>query len=292
MQSTHDAEPAIAGLIPALSIDAMIAARDNMRATYRQVAKDLDTATKALLPFGVEPPAPLVRIAHSNERNLSLSDERDTAAWETELDRACWRAVFKATNLECLMDSKTRQEFHKATESRGYEQEEMPPLTKQNIEANFATITERANEYLGKCIEAVFRACSWTYKTNEPAAFGKRLVVSYGCEATWGGKTRISYGCDQLEDLERAITLLDGQAPPTYQTGIRSLGEVEPGQWVDVPSTGRQLMRIKLHKNRNAHVEFLHASTWERLNSEMADRYPTRLPWADQNKRRSARRAV
>jgi hypothetical protein len=89
-----------------------------------------------------------------------------------------------------------------------------------------------------------------------------------------------------LFDLERVLALMDGQPPPTWQVGLHKLrashsrlggGGTPYGEWIEVPPPsveGRSLLKIKLHKNGNAHVLIRDARHVDELNRIMARRHP------------------
>lgn len=268
--------------IPSISVEALIAARDRMLDVLSRFDRELAEASTALGRFDVFPPRTTVYFV-SSEFERHLGDTRDArrtvGLLAEDIDRAVWDALFRLSNVGDLMDRKTREDFERSLRTRyaNGERTKVPPLTPESIESTIQGLAARASEFFSKAVEHVFRRLSWDYKTNAPYRMGERMIVSsaisWHSTPSAGKWDRIA--CDALEDLERCLCIVDGAPLPTHETGVRSLREIEIGKWFEVPPTGgRLLLRAKLYKNRNAHVQLVERETVDALNRIVAGMHP------------------
>jgi precorrin-6B methylase 2 len=274
-----------AGVIPSISIDALLAARDGAHAAFLEAKRLLDAAAERLQAFGVR--LPDVEVEFPGNTYRSLRDERYAEPIANEIDRFVWLQLFKLTNIDTIMDHKTRNElFERLHRSRAYlsdQDDALPPLTKENIEATFAAVHAQQGEFFEKCVESVYNSLSWDHKTNEPAKIGDKLIVN-GAFYQWSralqGNTVSLNNHESLHDLERVLCILDGQAPPTHGTGLRALQRIPYGQWVEVPSPsgGAPLLQVKCFRKGTTHVRILNTRHVDAMNRIMAHRHPGAIP--------------
>lgn len=272
--------------IPSISIEALLAARDATIDALRTSREMLDQAEERLAVFGVGAPQPMLRVCADTD----LAKLRDAGHWDAivnEVDRSIWARLFALTNIDTIMDHRTREELF--ARLRGSRQgnrrpdDALPPLTRENIEMTFAALHGQTNEFFERCVESVYKALSWDHKTNEPARIGAKLIITgafYAWSRSLVGTAANLNGHESLHDLERVLCILDGQAPPTHTSpGLRTIGNVPWGRWVDVPSpAGRVLMRIKCFMKGTTHVQILNPAHVDSLNRIMSKRYPGALP--------------
>lgn len=287
MQST--ATPPSTNLpMPSISVDALLAARDAAIAALRTSRDLLDQADERLSAFGVSAPEPLIRVCVDTD----LAKLRDARHWDAivyEVDRTIWERLFVLTNIDTLMDHKTRGElFARLRGSRAGNSrpaDALPPLTRENIEATFNALRGQTEGFFEKCVEAVYGSLSWDHKTNEPAKIGEKLIVT-GAFYNWSrqhqGKDVYLSNHESLHDLERVLCILDGKPAPTHTSpGIRTLGRIPWGTWVDVPNpsgSGAPLMKIKCFRIGTTHVRITKRAHVDEMNRIMARRCPGALP--------------
>lgn len=289
---THEPEPLdpAGALIPSISIDALLAARDAGQAALRECRRLLDEADEQLKVFGIS--LPPVSVEFSSYDRANIQDRTLVHEIEREVDRHVWLRLFQATNIDTLMDHKTRAELFEKLERRSSryghrrgEREELPELTRENIAATIGAVHAQQGEFFDKCIEAVYRSLSWEHKTNEPTRIGEKLIVT-GVIDTWArALPRSTVNLrhhESLHDLERVLCLLDGLPPSVHGVGLRSLGEIPYGEWVDVPSPAGPeappLMRIKVFRKGTAHVRITKQKHVDEMNLRMARRFPGAIP--------------
>ena len=272
-------------LIPAISIEALLAARDAAQSAFETSRRLLNEAHEVLARFGVGLPA--VKVSFPSGDAAPLTSPDYVTSIQQEIDRHVWVRLFELTHIDTIMDHKTRGELFdrlQRTRYRSHVDTDLPELTRENIEATIRSIHDQQEEFFERGIEAVYRSLSWEHKTNEPARIGERLVVN-GAFSQWPralqGDT-VSLGRhESLHDLERVLCLLDGQAPPIHGRGLRWLGAIPYGQWIDVPSPeadGQMLMRVKVFRKGTTHVHILDPKLVDEMNLRMARRFPGAIP--------------
>lgn len=269
-------------LIPAVSLDALLAARDTALAAFAESRRLLREAREGLRVFGAR--LPDVKVSFPRGDAASLEDADYARSIEQEIDRHVWVRLFELTNIDTIMDHKTRNDLFSRlhqTRYRSETDEEMPALTRENIEATLGWIHGQQEEFFEKGIEAVYRSLSWEHRTNEPTRIGERLIINhafYTQKREWQGDAVSLNSHESLHDLERVLCLLDGQPPPTHGTGSRSMGPIPYGQWTDVPSPsgpdGRVLLRLKVFRKGTTHVQILNSKHVDEMNLRMARRFP------------------
>lgn len=291
--TTHEHESS--ALISTISVEALLAARDAAQAAFKQAAKMLDAAQEQLDVFGVS--LPRVKVEFPGNDYESLQDPRNASAIEQEIDRFVWVRLFELTHIETIMDHETRNElFERLGRSRsrryGHEPEALPPLTRENIEATLKAVHDNRLEYFEKSVEAVYRSLSWEHKTNEPSRIGEKLIVHgafYVYPRSLQGDGTSLNRIESLHDLERVLCVLDGTPPPVGGVGLRGLGKLTFGEWVNVPSPrgpeAPPLMRVKLFRKGTAHVEILNQAHVDEMNWIMAKRHPGAIPEPPESRR-------
>ncbi len=121
---------------------------------------------------------------------------------------------------------------------------------------------------------ACFRSLAWCYKTNLPQKFGKRIVVTYLTGSA--SYTR----CNELDDLVRVFSVLDGRPEPDYRGGINSkLSAAGLNGWTAKAGiVDTEYLTIRTFKNHNGHVTFKRLDLVEKMNRIIAKHYPGALP--------------
>ncbi|MGJ0490082.1 DUF4942 domain-containing protein [Methylobacter sp.] len=183
------------------------------------------------------------------------------------VDTPAWQYLLHESGLRTFMDASAREKWDKQI-STG----EIPPLTLDNIEATFEGLHKARGEMFERGVIACFRRLSWSYKTNQPCKFGKRLIVnglfSYG---TPNHRTT-----DELDDLMRVFHVIDGKPEADHRNGIYALVS---GAWQRRESeAGNDYMRIKWFKKGTGHVFFKRPDLVDKMNMILAKHYPDALP--------------
>ena len=151
---------------------------------------------------------------------------------------------------------------------------DVPELTDANIRSTFKMLHDSRGEIFERGVIACFKGLAWDYKTNLPQKFGRRIVMTY---------LTGSYGhskCDQLDDLVRVLSVLDGKPEPDHRRGIYSaISAAGLNGWpckAGVVET--EYLSIRTFKNHNGHVTFKRPDLVDKMNLIIAKHYPGALP--------------
>jgi predicted RNA methylase len=273
--------------MPSISIEALLAARDHAQRIYREMGEQVRVAQEQLGRYGVS--LPDVEVEFPGSQYLRIEDERNSDAINREIDRFVWMRLFQLTNIDTIMDHKTRRDlFEQLSQSQAYRrhqrmtegEEFLPELTEENIRAVFQGVQDNQLEYFERCVESVYRALSWDHKTNEPGCIGKKLITTqafHDWSRSLQGDTVTLNTHEHIHDLERVLCILNGDVPPTHESpGLRTVGAVPYGKWIDVPHpTGKDpLFSIICYRKGTSHIKIHKKELRDEMNRIMAHRYP------------------
>jgi hypothetical protein len=183
------------------------------------------------------------------------------------VDSSAWQYLLHESGLRTFMDASAREKWDKQI-STG----EIPPLTLDNIEATFEQLYSARGDMFERGVIACYRRLSWSYKTNQPCKFGKRLIIN----------GLLSYGypnhqtTNELDDLLRVFHVLDGKPEVDHRDGFYSLVS---GAWRKHESeTENDYMRVKWFKKGTGHIFFKRLDLVDKMNLILAKHYPDALP--------------
>lgn len=200
-----------------------------------------------------------------------------------EIDRGAWVMLMNHSGLRSVMNAETRRRWDEQVAGA-----EVPALTRDNIAATFAQLHASRGQMLEEGVISVFRGLSWDYQTNHPAFIGRRLILVGVLHYRWHGARFGSVNhrvTDQLDDLERVISLLHGKPEPDHRQGWYSrISQAVSGEGL----AESEAMQVRLFSNGNGHITFRDLQAVARLNAVIAKHYPGVLP-APRSSRRSRR---
>lgn len=172
-----------------------------------------------------------------------------------------------------LMDAQARDEWHKSLEK-----DDIPAISEDNILSTFERLHQDKHAVFERGVINVFRGLSWDYKTNSPCKFGKKIIVDGLVSFNrWGFSFTHGYRRDQLVDLERMMTLLDGKTLPDNRADIACRLSDHIGQQRTSTVYDDELFRIHYFQKGSAHIVFKRPELIERLNDIIARHYPGML---------------
>ena len=194
-------------------------------------------------------------------------------AMTRNIDRRIWRELMNKSGMLSLMDADARDEWHKSLEK-----DDIPAISEENILSTFEQLNHDKQAVFERGVINVFKALSWDYKTNSPCRFGKKIImdglVSYN---RWGFSFTHGYRRDQIVDLERMLTLLDGKLLPDNRADIACRLSDHIGQQRTSEVYDDELFRIHYFQKGSAHIVFKRPELIERLNDIIARHYPGML---------------
>jgi hypothetical protein len=189
------------------------------------------------------------------------------------IDRRIWRDLMNKSGMLSLMDAQARDEWHKSLEK-----DDIPAISEDNILSTFERLHQDKHAVFERGVINVFRGLSWDYKTNSPCKFGKKIIVDGLVSFNrWGFSFTHGYRRDQLVDLERMMTLLDGKTLPDNRADIACRLSDHIGQQRTSTVYDDELFRIHYFQKGSAHIVFKRPELIERLNDIIARHYPRML---------------
>lgn len=189
------------------------------------------------------------------------------------IDRRIWRDLMNKSGMLSLMDAQARDEWHKSLEK-----DDIPAISEDNILSTFERLHQDKHAVFERGVINVFRGLSWDYKTNSPCKFGKKIIVDGLVSFNrWGFSFTHGYRRDQLVDLERMMTLLDGKTLPGNRADIACRLSDHIGQQRTSTVYDDELFRIHYFQKGSAHIVFKRPELIERLNDIIARHYPGML---------------
>lgn len=186
------------------------------------------------------------------------------------IDSTAWQYLMHESGLRSLMDAKAREKWDKAIHDG-----DIPELTAANVRSTFGMLHDSRGEMFERGVIACFKSLAWDYKTNLPQKFGKRIVVTY---LTGSSYSRAS---NELDDLMRVMSIMDGKPEPDHRNGIYSLlSDAGFFKWTGrtIGTVENDYLSIKTFKNHNGHVTFLRPDLVDQMNQIIAKHYPGALP--------------
>jgi len=256
-------------LTTACDIDKLLSLRDQTHKKIEAVLSALDDLDETYAQLGIE--------KNRNPRCLDwMINNRDTSKRGmhrksmAHIDRQCWAYLMDQSGLRIYMDATARAEWQTFLHK-----DQFPPLTQETIDEAFNRLTANSLNMLERGVIECFKTLSWDYKTNNPCAFGKKIIRSLGNWQNYffsaNDTTLIGIG-----DLSRMFHLLEGTPIPEYKHSLElKLREACAQRQTAVADNH---VSVKLYKNGNAHITFLKPELVEKLNKVLAKHYPNALP--------------
>jgi hypothetical protein len=222
-----------------------------------------------------------------------LGARRDGSTWEHEagdraevdriirlgVDAAAWQYLMHESGLRSLMDAKARADW-----DRSISEGEIPELTDANIRSTFQMLHDARGDIFERGVIACFKSLAWSYKTNLPHRFGKRIVMTYLRNSVsggkWGSSGTLGYvnhsRCDALDDLSRVFAIVDGRPEPDHRSGWYS--RLSTCAKVGDPDAADDYLSIRSYRNGHGHVTFKKPALVDELNRIIARHFPGCLP--------------
>jgi hypothetical protein len=274
-------------LISSVSIEAAVAARNQLVAASRKTIEAMRDMEQMARGFGLDCPgyewrtgkgystSPLVRI----DKKVEIHD----TAWEEmirRIDGSCWRQLFERSQIETVMSLEAIRQMHDA-----WHKGDVPEFNEANILSTFTGLHDSAKNLFVDTVVDLFRKRSWDHKTNQPVAFGKKAIYhvsAYGLGVSWEG-------CQMLTEILRVLHVLDGQPLPDENTDGNALlhpatekrdyaGRLIRRSICVGEKTENDYMACKYFANGNVHIEFKRLDLIRKMNEIVAERYPNALP--------------
>lgn len=253
------------GVTPSIDIDAMLARRAEYERLLNAAAASLTEAAK----YG-EADFELRGVGrYRGGRYFPKADGIEELL--RRFDATHWRELLSSSGLRSFLDATAR-----ASWTKSLEEGTAPELTRDNIAATFSLLHEQRGEMFERGVIELFRKLSHDYKTNTPVKLGKRLVITYAV-SSWGDGGPEGRFADQIDDLIRVMSVLDGKPEPDHrQCAHYAIPRTWPRAVNDVELHG--FVSLRGFKNRNCHLLFLRPDLVDKMNRIIARHFPNALP--------------
>ncbi|BAU77435.1 hypothetical protein KF707C_p460 (plasmid) [Metapseudomonas furukawaii] len=197
-----------------------------------------------------------------NRSHINILEDGAITKAEKELDAAGWQHLMHESGMRSLMNAEARDSWDKSITNG-----EFPALTKENIGATFARLHDARQSMFEDGVISVFRRLSWCYKTNQPFKFGKRIIVDYLFSHGYPNHRQT----DELDDLMRVMSILDGKPEPDHRNGTYQLisGSKQQGNTAE-----NDYLHIRWYLKGSGHITFKRLDLVDQLNEILAKRFP------------------
>lgn len=271
------------GLVKSISIDNLLVQCDTI---LKQVGAAIEMLREAERSAGVSGICrdyrafPWMLAGPEYSRRNDLLDEGTLAGIRQRIHAAGWNHLLHESGLRTFMDAKMRQEWADKIEKCN-----VPALTRENIESTFGALYDSRQELFERGVIRCFKALSWSYKTNSPVKFGKRIVVTY----LSGYNSFRTERLDELADLQRVFCILDGKPEEDHRSGLSSrlnsaktaTDETGAPRSFVYKSRGDHddiYLSLRWFKNGNGHITFKRPDLVHMLNQILIKHHPDALP--------------
>ncbi|EMH4163756.1 DUF4942 domain-containing protein [Pluralibacter gergoviae] len=211
-----------------------------------------------------------MREGHRYDCWFTERSDKAMKAITRNIDRSIWRDLMSKSGMLALMDAEARGQWCK-----NLEEGELPTVSEANILSTFEQLHQDKHAVFERGVINVFRGLSWDYKTNSPCKFGKKIIVDGLVSFNrWGFSFTHGYRRDQLVDLERMLTLLDGKPLPDNRADIACRLSDHIGRQRTSAVYDDELFSINYFQKGSAHIVFKRPELIDRLNDIIAKHYP------------------
>ena len=265
-------------LVKSVSIDNMINQRESVLDRFERAIEMLREAAK--LAGAAHIGFPRIKFDEHRYQVYNMLDESERADVAGKLRKAidceAWRYLMSESGMYSLMDHKARSEWDTSIHEGKF-----PDFTRENVTATFSGLHAGRSDMFDRGVINVFKSLSWNYKTNKPFAFGKRIVLR-GITAKCTGPSDTlgwtnSRTCDEVDDLVRVFSVLDGKPEPDHRGGTYHL--VGPATRQAPHIVEHEYYQCKLHRNGNGHLLFRRPDLVAKMNAILTKHFPGALAY-------------
>lgn len=200
--------------------------------------------------------------------------------WRQQVDARTWVQILTLTGMQDLMDRQAKEELYKKLG------EHVQPVSEQVVRDTLESLRGDAPQTFKRGLARVFITLDRRFRSHDGFKIGDRIILTRAFDE-WGNWTYWSKVRDQIIDVERIFSVLDGQAreaqvaagAPAPRSLVQAIEEdrgrgLNPRQSV----TEGTYFRIRTYKNGNAHLWFTRDDLVARANALLAEYYGEVLP--------------
>lgn len=186
------------------------------------------------------------------------------------LNAEYWQKVISYTDILDSMPAKLRNEW-----SEQIREHKTPEFEINSVRATINDLLIKRTQFFSARVDGIFKALSGTHVTNEPQAFGKRMII----DRLLDYYKSVDYNtAEYIHDLRVVIGKFMGREVPssfsTKQSITRIYDAGDTGTWVSYDGGS---WKLKLFKKGTGHIEIHPDMAW-RLNKILANLYPMAIP--------------
>lgn len=262
--------------VKSVSIDKMVMQREAVLERFRRALELLTEAREIASEAGVG--FPRLKL---DEQRYSIYDMLDPdpkrevqEKIQKIVDSGGWHHLMNESGMRSLMDAKAREEWDKSLQDGNF-----PLFTLENIMSTFESLHGSRDDIFERGVIAVFKSLSWSYKTNRPFAFGKRIVITYLRGEVKGSGKSLGYvnhnAGDKLDDLVRVFSVLDGKPEPDHRNSMYHA--ISTAKDLTCRDVDTEYLQIRCFRNGNGHITFKRPDLVEKMNKILAKHFPGAL---------------
>lgn len=255
-------------IIKSISIDNMLVQHQGALERIAQAAQLLLEADGMLQRAGFSSLDRVFR-ARRDTAVLSLNFE-DLAPARQAIAASGWKKLMADSGLYGLMDATAREQWdQQITEKR------VPDFNADNIRSTFAAIHEKRAEFFERGVLTLFQGLSWDHRTNKPFLLGPKLILKNALSDKGNAADGVA---DRLDDLLRALHVLDHKPEPEHRRGACYLGSEALARPGPKPGWENDYLRVRYFRTaKTGHVQIKRPDLVEQLNRIIARHYPHAL---------------
>lgn len=261
-------------LICSTSIERIVTGRDAALKQIEQLIQQLDSISRLTSEIGGGTAQDwAMKSGHRYDSWLIENTNKALPAITRNIDRNIWRDLMLKSGMMALMDAEAREQWR-----QNLEECDLPTISEANVLSTFEQLHLNKMDVFERGIINVFKELSWDYKTNNPCYFGKKIIISNLVKYDkWGYNLNWGWQRDRLADLERMLTILEGQSIPDSRADV--IRRLDDHIHENRHSTHYEdkMFSIKYFQKGTAHIIFNRPDLVDKLNDIIARHYPGML---------------
>ncbi|EKO0937556.1 DUF4942 domain-containing protein [Citrobacter portucalensis] len=261
-------------LICSTSIERIVTGRDAALKQIEQLIQQLDSISRLTSEIGGGTAQDwAMKSGHRYDSWLIENTNKALPAITRNIDRNIWRDLMLKSGMMALMDAEAREQWR-----QNLEECDLPTISEANVLSTFEQLHLNKMDVFERGIINVFKGLSWDYKTNNPCYFGKKIIISNLVKYDkWGYNLNWGWQRDRLADLERMLTILEGQSIPDSRADV--IRRLDDHIHENRHSTHYEdkMFSIKYFQKGTAHIIFNRPDLVDKLNDIIARHYPGML---------------
>ena len=271
-------------IVPRETIEQICAKRDRAVSLYEAAFTSLEEAQKLArdAAFGN-----FSSYERREDRLYNIEGGKDawTKNMRQAIDRGVWQHLFVMTDIERLMDSKAKEEFHRQL------REDPIPATPENCMATIMGLMGQADVIFKRGIANIFTKLDRRFRSHDGFKIGRRIILDNAFSDTknWNYWKRAD---DTLRDIERTFRILEGLPQPEQGLSFPALLMTERRKHSSLSEFQGEYFKMRWFRNGNAHLWFMRPDLLKKVNLLLAEYYGETLGDSRQDETPTANRAL